>query len=304
MPQMARFRDTPSPSPPGAGHDPGHRGDRPRRARAGHQLVDRGAAVRAVTRRPGSAGLPDGVEVVFGDAGDPASLDAAFAGVEEAFLMSAQPTGSAEGPTHDFALVDAAKRAGVGRVVKLSVLGGGGPGDDPLATWHRRAERAVMESGIDWTLLRPGRFMSNTLGWARMIRQGDIVSVAFASRPAASIDPADIAAVAAAALTGDGRTAVNTAYELSGPQSLTPAQELHILAEALGRKLRLVEPPIDATRSGLLRSGMPEAVVDAVLARTLDDDRGTEVLPTVQDLLGRPATSFATWATRHVDSFR
>lgn len=268
------------------------------------QLADQGEMVRAVTRRPGSAAFPDGVEVVFGDVDDPASLDAAFAGIDRAFLMSAQPPGSAESPTHDLALIDAAKRAGVAHVVKLSVLGGGGPGDDPIATWHCRAEQAVMGSGIDWTLLRPGRFMSNTLGWAPMIRQGDIVKVAFASRPAASIDPADIAAVAAAALTGAGPTAVNTAHELSGPQSLTPTQELHILAETLGRQLRLVEPPIEATRSGLLRSGMPEEVVDAVLARTLDDDRGAEVLPTVEDLLVRPATSFATWATRHIDSFR
>jgi len=272
------------------------------------QLAHQGEAVRAVTRRPASAAFPDGVEVVDGDADDPASLDAAFAGADGAFLMSAQPPGSADRPTHDLALVDAAKRAGVAHVVKLSVLAGGirggGPGDDPIATWHRRAEQAVVESGIDWRLLRPGRFMSNTLGWAPMIRRGDTVSVAFASRPAASIDPADIAAVAAAALTGTGSTAVNSAYELSGPQSLTPAQELHILAEALGRQLRLVEPPIEATRSGLLRSGMPQAVVDAVLERTLNDDRGAEVLSTVEELLGRPATSFATWAARHIDAFR
>jgi uncharacterized protein YbjT (DUF2867 family) len=66
-------------------------------------------------------------------------------------------TGATEHPTHDLRLVQAARRAGVRHIVKLSVYSGG-TGDDAIDAWHREAEAAVMDSGIDWTLLRPGRF--------------------------------------------------------------------------------------------------------------------------------------------------
>jgi uncharacterized protein YbjT (DUF2867 family) len=264
------------------------------------QLAARGAPVRAVTRRPGAVSFPEGVEVVYGDFEDPASIEAAFAGADRAFLMSAQQPGSGH-PTHDLQLVEAAQRAGVGHVVKLSVFDGGA-GDDPIGAWTREAEAAVMDSGIDWTMLRPGRFMSNALWWAPMIRAGDTVAIPFATRPATPIDPADVAAVALASLTGEGHR--NRAYQLSGPEVLTPADELRLLGEALGRPLRLVEPPVDQVRAGMIAGGMPEAVVDAVVARSLSEPGAeAEVLSTVSDILGRPATPFASWAKAHAHLF-
>ncbi|MGW2716245.1 hypothetical protein [Streptomyces sp. NPDC001492] len=128
---------------------------------------------REQTSRPAEARLTAGVETVYGDADDPASLDAAFAGASGAFLMSGQGVGTAPGPTHDLALAEA----------EAAVT-------DPSRDWA-------------WTLLRPGRFMSNALRWAAGLRAGDEVAVPFADRPAASIDPADPADIAALALTGD-----------------------------------------------------------------------------------------------------
>jgi uncharacterized protein YbjT (DUF2867 family) len=97
--------------------------------------ADLAGSIRAMTRRPHQTTVPPTVEVVYGDADDPDSLDAAFAGVDAAFLMSAQPVGSAPRPTHDITLAVAAERAGVCRVVELSVLDGGA-GDDPIGLWH------------------------------------------------------------------------------------------------------------------------------------------------------------------------
>src|SRR5207237_4144395 len=163
------------------------------------QLAAVGEPVRGMTRRPEAVSFPAGVEAVYGDLDDPASIRAAFVGVDRAFVMSAQPPGSAEHPTHELLLVDAARHAGVSHVVLLSVYDGGG-GDDVIGAWNREAEAAVVGSGIDWTLLRPGRFMSNALQWAPMIVGGDTITVPFASRPAVPIDPADVAAVAGPAL--------------------------------------------------------------------------------------------------------
>jgi uncharacterized protein YbjT (DUF2867 family) len=264
-------------------------------------LAASGHRVRAMTRRPHEARVPDGVEAVYGDAADPAGLDDAFRGVDRAFLMTAQAVGSAPRPTHDINLAEAARRAGVTHIVKLSVYGAGTGGDDVIYRWHAEAEGAVIDTGIDHTFLRPGRFMSNALHWAPMIRRGDEVRIPFATRPAASIDPADVAAIAVAALTTDGHR--NIAHQLSGPQALTPVEELQILGEALGRRLRLVEPSVEETRTGMLSHGMPPAVVDAILSHTLDTDDGTEVLPTMPGLLGRRPNTFAQWARAHAGAF-
>jgi uncharacterized protein YbjT (DUF2867 family) len=254
-----------------------------------------------VSRRPNAARLPAGVEVVYGDFEDHASIDAAMKGAEQAFLMSVQPPGSAERPTHDLHLVEAARRAGVGHVVKLSVFDGGA-GDDVIAEWVREAEGAVVDSGMDWTLLRPGRFMSNALQWAPMICRGNVVTIPFAHMAAAPIDPADIAAVAVVALTSDGSR--NVAHQLSGPETFTAADELRILAETLHRPLELVEPPLEAVRAGMLAAGMSEDLVDAIIARTLTpDESGARVSPAVAEITGRPPATFSAWASAHVEQF-
>ena len=112
--------------------------------------------------------------------------------------------------------------------------------------------------------------------------------------------PADVAAVALVALTIDAHC--EAAYQLTGPQVLSPIDELGILAEVLGRPLRAIEPPIDTLRAGMLAAGTPAPVVDAIVARTLSDD-GKDVLPTVDQILGRPPATFADWAGAHARLF-
>lgn len=263
-------------------------------------LAASGHPVRAMTRRPHDVHLPHGVEAVYGDAADPASLAEAFRGADGAFLMTAQQPGAAAHPEYDINLAEAARGAGVTRVVKLSVYGAA-TGESTIYRWHAEAEAAVIGTGIDYTILRPGRFMSNALHWAPMIRRGDAVHVPFASRPAASIDPADIATLAMAALTTDAHH--NRAYQLSGPQVLTPAEELEILGDTLGRRLRLIEPSVEQAKAGMLASGMPPEIVDEIIATTLDSDEGAQVLPTMSGLLGRQSNTFAQWARSHAHVF-
>jgi uncharacterized protein YbjT (DUF2867 family) len=264
------------------------------------QLADAGHDVRAMTRRPDRYIAGPRVHAVAGDADDPTGLTAAFDGVDRAFLMSAEVPGAAQRPTHLPRLAQAAERAGVHHVVLLSVYSGA-EGGDVLADWSRQVEEAVTGSEMTWTLLRPGRFMSNALQWAPQIRRSSEITIPFAFRPAASIDPADIAAVAAASLLSDDHH--GAAHRLTGPEVLNPVQELAVLAELLHRPLRAMDPPLADVRAGMTRGGMPEVVVDAVLDRTLHGDEGTHVLPTVTDILGRPPTTFRDWATRHLDRF-
>ncbi|WP_394842792.1 NAD(P)H-binding protein [Pendulispora brunnea] len=266
-------------------------------------LLARGHAVRAMSRRPEAARLPEGVDVVRGDFDDASSLDTAVQGTRCIFLVTTQPIGSIPAPTHEARVVEAARRAGVRHIVKLSVLGGAAQGTthDPISRWHHAAEGAIKESGIAWTMLRPGRFMSNALQWSAMIRETGKVHVSFARRPAASIDPADIAAVAACALTEPGHE--GKAYELSGPEALTPEQEISILATVLGRPLSLVPLDNDAARAGMRRWGMSDDVIDAAFARS-ETAHGTEVLPTASQVTGRAPRTFEQWARAHAGAFR
>lgn len=265
------------------------------------QLTALGRAVRAMTRRPEAIAVRPNVEVVRGDFEDSESLERALDGVDAVFSMSAQPIFAAPTPTHDQALAAACRRARVRRIVKLSALGGGGRDpESPIVRWVRAAEATVIESGAEWTLLRPGRFMTNTLAWAPMIRRGNEVSIPMAHRRTASIDPADVARVAAMALCQPGHAGQR--YELSGPESLRPAEELAILADVLGRPLTLNALSNEAARAGMLRYGMPEQVVDAILADP-DSEHGAEVLPTVRELTGQPARRFVDWARAHRGAF-
>lgn len=263
------------------------------------ELVEGGVGVRALSRAPGRAGLPAGVEVVAGDLGRPETLGAALEGVERVFLLSGGP----EGPGHDANLVGAAKQAGVAQVVTLSVLGAGHGADDPITRWHLAGEAAVTGSGMAWTILRPGAFMSNALMWAPTIKAQDAVYVPFAQAKTAAIDPADIAAVAARALTEPGHE--NKTYPLTGPGLLSAAGQVQILSAALGRPLQLIDVPPEAAKAAMIESGMPTGLADAVIASMAQagTDHAMAVLPTVDEITGRPARSFIQWTAAHLGAF-
>jgi uncharacterized protein YbjT (DUF2867 family) len=200
-------------------------------------------------------------------------------------------------------LLALARQAGVERVALLS--GGAAAAaqvDNPISQYMLGTEQAVRESGLAWTILRPYEFMSNALRWTGQLSQTDVVRAPFASIPVAVIDPRDIAAVAVAALLGEGHG--GQTYRLSGPGQLLPAQRLEILATALGRPLRLIPQTDEEARQEMLAS-MPAEYVDAFFqfysGGTLDE---TIVLPTVAEITGRPAGTFQQWVAAHAGRFR
>ncbi len=131
-----------------------------------------------------------------------------------------------------------ARAAGVRRVVLLSSLGAGTRpehGYRPFIMF----EAAVRESGLDWTILRPGGFASNTLGWAERVRAERTVAAPFAEVGLPFIDPADIAEVAAAVLRQDGYA--GETLELTGPAPVSPRQQAAAIGAALSEPVRFVE---------------------------------------------------------------
>jgi uncharacterized protein YbjT (DUF2867 family) len=257
-------------------------------------LAGMGQPVRALTRGDGRASLPPGVEAVPGDLNDPASLRPALRGAAGVFLMP----GYADMP----GILSEARQAGVARVVQLSGSSAGlDDMDNAITRYMTETEAAVRASGLPWTILRPAAFMSNTLGWVPQLRAGDVVRAPFASVRQAVTDPADIAAVAALALTADGHE--GRVYPVSGPEPLTPADRVAILGPVLGRPLRFEAQPDDEARAEMSAS-MPAKYVDAFFRFYADGTLDESIVwPTVHDLTGRPPRTFAQWAAAHAGAF-
>ncbi len=261
-------------------------------------LLAQGEQVRAMTRHPDTAELPDGVEIVGGDLDDPDSLGPAFDGCERVFVAS-----NGNVTQHDTSAARAARAARARQLVKLSVVGAEDPerGRHTPARMHLAGEQAVQEAGLDWTFLRPGAFMSNTLGWAEQLRDANVVRAPFARVLAAPVDPRDVARVATLALTD--RLPSNSAYPLSGPQLLSPADQVAQLAEALGRELTCEPVPDETVKQGMIDNGMPPEMVDALFSH-LDAARPeARVYPTVEQVTGSAATSFADWLADNLEAF-
>jgi uncharacterized protein YbjT (DUF2867 family) len=259
-------------------------------------LLAAGEPVRALIRREtDQARLPDGAQGVVGDLNHPATMATALTGVQAIYLLAGY-----DGLPD---LLAAARAVGVERAVLQS--GSSAPSGDltnAVTRYQVLAEQAIRESGLDWTFLQPGAFMSNTLRWAPQLRAGDTIRAPFAGVRQAVIDPFDIAAVAAAALTTDGHG--GRSYRLSGPEALLPADRVAILARVLGRDLRFEAQPDEEARAEMTAS-MPTEYVDAFFRfyvdGTLDE---SEVLPTVEEITGRPPRSFEQWARAHADALR
>lgn len=261
-------------------------------ARSGHAVT---AVSRGVTSAPVT--LP-GVAPVAADLADAAGLAPALHGAKALYLLVSGAGAHVDGP----ALLRRAAEAGVERVVLQSSQAAGTRPDAASHAPLAALEQQVRSSGMAWTILRPGGFTTNAFAWVPSIRERRTVFAPYADVALPAVDPLDIADVAAAALTGDshaGRT-----YTLTGPEATSPRRRTEILADALGEDLALVELDREQAREQLLQV-MPEPVADgtlAILGRPTPDER--QVSPDVETVLGRPATSFDTWAGRSIEAFR
>jgi uncharacterized protein YbjT (DUF2867 family) len=250
--------------------------------------------VRALVRDVDRAPLPAGVEATTGDLNRPDTLAPHFDGVSAAFLLSGY-----EGLDETLANM---RRAGVERVVLLSSSAApSGDLTNAVARYHILSERAVRESGLAWTFLQPNTFMTNSFQWLPHLRQGAVIRAPFADVRVATIDPRDLGAVAAAALTSDAHE--GRAYRLSGPESLLPVERVAILAKVLGRDLRFEGQSNEDARAEMSQT-MPEEYVDAFFRFFADGELDeSQVLPTVEEITGRPPHSFEEWTRDHVEYF-
>jgi uncharacterized protein YbjT (DUF2867 family) len=260
-------------------------------------LAASGVPVRALTRDPGRAVLPAGVEAVRGDLTDPASVEAALDGVEAVFLL--WPSFSAAGAEPVVAAIARHAR----RVVYVSAFSVRDGADVAQNGVWGEIEDLVRRSGVAWTFLRAGGFATNTLGWAEEIRSSGVVRAPYAGAARSLIHEADIADVAFRALTEDGYA--GRSLVLTGPEVVTQAEQVRIIGEAIGRPLRFEEQPREEAREQLIAAWGDPAVVDGALDHWASIVTEPEaVTSTVKEVTGRTARTFREWARDHTADFR
>ncbi|WP_327141795.1 NAD(P)H-binding protein [Nocardia sp. NBC_01327] len=261
-------------------------------------LLDAGHEVTAVSRNPEAAGLSARARVVAGDPSNPRSLDSVWKNVE-AVLLSPRAAGNAAAE-----LLKAAAAAGARRVVVISAATVQYPVGEPrFIEGFRAAERAAEESGLARTVLRCADFDANALAWAPQVRAGGIVRGAYPGATTSPIHHRDIAAVAVRALTEPGHA--GRAYVLTGPESLSQLDKVRILSETLSADVSFAEVAPDRVRAAMLAQGLPEDVPARLLGSLADYARTPgPTTETVPHLLGRPARTFAEWATENAAAFQ
>ena len=161
-----------------------------------------------------------------------------------------------------------------------------------------------MGSGLAWTVLRPAGFASNALAWAPQIQAGAPIPVATGEGKHAVVDPRDVAAVAARALTSDAHD--GRAYSLTGPEALSTPEQVAILRDVLGLPIAIeaITPTVAADRMRAV--GVPGAFADAVLEgyTFVRDGLAAGRTDAVARVLGRAPRSFEAWAHDHATAFR
>ncbi|MFC8422757.1 SDR family oxidoreductase [Streptomyces sp. NPDC057236] len=252
--------------------------------------------VRGLTRDASRSSFPDGVEAVEGDLTRPASLKSALDGARSLFLVP--------GTGADADVLTAARQAGVKHVVLVSSITVRTHPHLPAAAENLAVERLLQDSGMSWTVLRPTQFVSNALWWTESIQKHRSIQVPYADTGLPAIHPADIAAVARAALTEPGRHHGRT-YALTGPERITPRQQARAIGAALGDEVSVEEISREEAHRQMapfMGAQTAHAVLD-LMGGDVNDEL-LKVHDTVSSVTSSPARPFRQWATENVAAFR
>lgn len=259
-------------------------------------LRDARVEVRASSRTPEKLALPDGVRVFAADLNDPASFAAAADGVERVFLYA-----DLEEPAP---LIAAFAAAGVRHVVLLSSssVTAAGAAEDFNGSRFLRVERAIEESGVAYTFLRPGGFASNAARWSWGVRGDSAVPLPYPDAVQAPVHEQDIADIAVVALTGDaliGETPV-----LTGPEGLTLRQQVDTIGAVIGRPVAVIEQT-EAESTAMLSQYVPEVWVRQIVK---DWREAVGTTPAIsheyERITGKTPRTFRTWVEDNADLFR
>lgn len=261
------------------------------------RLEQQGEAILAATREPQRAARNTGglTRYVAFDFERPETFAPALDGADRVFLM-ARP-GDEQADRVALPLIDEMKRRRIRRVVNLTAMGVETREDFAL----RKVERALEDSGLGFTHLRPNFFMQLFAGGPLLqdIQTTEALHLPAADARISYIDVRDIADVATAALTRPGHD--GQAYTLTGPRALHHDEVAQALSDAAGRTIRYVPIDEDAARRKLADSGLAPPRVERLMGfyRLVRQGFCAPVSSAIETVLGRPPLSFSRFARDH-----
>ena len=263
---------------------------------------DKDLEVVAAARDPGKAARL-GVSAVHFDYDKVETMAPALERVHSVFVLTGYTVDMLK---QSYALVNAAKRAGVKHIVHL---GAPGDNDTPVAhwAWHQLVERFIEWSGIVWTHLRPELFMQNLLGYGGSEAEGSgLIRHYIGDARVSWVDVKDVAAVAAVALQSPDKHAGKT-YHL-GYDAKTYPEIAEILTQAVGQRFSYESRPPKEFLDGMLAAGADTAYMSCVYQNWIDyEARAIPGADAVYDnffaLTGRHPTTWAAFAKEHAKAF-
>jgi uncharacterized protein YbjT (DUF2867 family) len=271
-------------------------------SRVTRALLAGGQAVRAVARDHGRAtSLLGDVEVAVADLNQASEVDDAFRGVDRAVVITAN------GPRQlrqEINVVNAAQRAGVRHLAKLSVGGAAPEAPLTMARDHWAAEERLRESGVPATVIRPGFFMQNLLQYAEWIQADGSWSLPLGDGQIAMVDASDVADVVATVVVGDPRGEVSS---VTGPAAITMHEVAATLGDAAGRTIRYVDGDPEEYYLRLVAEGYSEVYardLTTLYDQILRPGYAGVVSDGVEKVLGRKAHPFADFAAEMASTFK
>jgi uncharacterized protein YbjT (DUF2867 family) len=228
---------------------------------------------------------------VLGDLNAPKTLADAFRGAERVFILA--PPGS-DMEAIERNAIDAAVAAGAKRIVYLSNFAATEGDEDRFVHIHGLHQRLIATLDVDWTVLRPTRFMTSVpFVWAPVLNHGLLLE---AGGPGVMsfFDPDDVAAIAVKALTEDGHA--GQTYKLTSEDAYTAAGLARLLARVVGREVKVFDGGLEAFCEALIANGAPSEYAPAMTRYFTKVAAGFyKPTETASKVLGRAPRAYADW---------
>jgi NAD(P)H dehydrogenase (quinone) len=249
------------------------------------QTRNQGHRIIAISRTPESA--PDGVEGRLGDHDKPETLASAYAGLDRLVLIPTSDLRPGVRGAQNEAAIAAAVATGVKHIVLLSATGTREQEEPAIGASYWRGEQALIKSAPRWTILRMNYYAETLADEAQTAAKSSMLT-GFAENKVAFIGREDVAAAAAGILLGEGHS--GAIYNATGSKAYTGAERAALFSEILGVPVKFAVIPVEALRGGMAQMGLPEHLINTVVAIQQDFASGAFDVITgdVEKLSGRP----------------
>lgn len=236
------------------------------------------------------------VDIVNIDFANPVTISNALTGVDKLFLVT-PITPDKDNITAN--ILQEAKNKGVKYIVKLSVAGADSESGINIGRLHRKEEKMIEDTDIEYNFLRPTAFMQNFVNYfGETIRKQNAIYTSAGEGKIGFIDARDIASVAVQLLTNNDTKYKNKSFELTGKEALSYGQAAEILSKELGRKISHIDVSEEEARKGMKKVGMSDWLIDDIMKfyGIIKSGNASQITNTIEEITGKRPILFSQFA--------